>query len=51
MVWAIDLDDGTLIGALGSNLNRPKATVYPWKGFPECGLGTGLIVGNSSDAS
>ncbi|GKT64295.1 chitinase [Colletotrichum tofieldiae] len=28
MVWAIDLDDGTLIGELGANLNRPKAQVY-----------------------
>ncbi|KAH8896309.1 glycoside hydrolase [Thozetella sp. PMI_491] len=28
MVWAIDLDDGTLINALGSNLSRPKASVY-----------------------
>ncbi|TLD22800.1 hypothetical protein PspLS_07507 [Pyricularia sp. CBS 133598] len=27
MVWAIDLDDGTMINALGSNLNRPKADV------------------------
>lgn len=28
MIWAIDLDDGTLINALGSNLSRPKAGVY-----------------------
>lgn len=28
MVWAIDLDDGTLINALGSNLARQKANVY-----------------------
>lgn len=28
MVWAVDLDDGTLIEALGSNLNRPKAEIY-----------------------
>ncbi|KAK1758816.1 glycoside hydrolase superfamily [Echria macrotheca] len=27
-VWAIDLDDGTLIDALGSNLSRPKSLVY-----------------------
>jgi chitinase len=27
MVWAIDLDDGTLINALGSDLSRPKATL------------------------
>lgn len=25
MVWAIDLDDGTLIGDLGENLNRTKS--------------------------
>lgn len=24
MIWAIDLDDGTLINALGSDLSRPK---------------------------
>ncbi|CAK7227366.1 hypothetical protein SEUCBS140593_006551 [Sporothrix eucalyptigena] len=28
MVWAIDLDDGTLINALGSNLARKRANVY-----------------------
>jgi chitinase len=28
LVWAIDLDDGTLIDALGSNMGRPKADVY-----------------------
>ena len=28
MVWAVDLDDGTLINALGSNLSRRKASVY-----------------------
>lgn len=27
MVWAIDLDDGTLINALGGNMARKKATV------------------------
>ncbi|KAK2032539.1 putative chitinase [Colletotrichum zoysiae] len=27
MVWAIDLDDGTMINALGSNLARPKADI------------------------
>ena len=25
MIWAIDLDDGTLINALGSDLSRPKS--------------------------
>jgi hypothetical protein len=28
MIWAIDLDDGTLIDALGSNLKREKSPVY-----------------------
>lgn len=32
MVWAIDLDDGTLIDALGENLGRDKARTY--KPFP-----------------
>ena len=27
MIWAIDLDDGTLINALGSDLSRPKSDV------------------------
>ena len=27
-VWAVDLDDGTLINALGSNMGRPKSEVY-----------------------
>ncbi|KAK8076337.1 hypothetical protein PG994_003609 [Apiospora phragmitis] len=31
MIWAIDLDDGTLINALGSNLSRKKASVLPEK--------------------
>jgi chitinase len=31
MVWAIDLDDGTLINALGSDLSREKSqlTIRP----------------------
>jgi chitinase len=28
MVWAIDLDDGTLVNELGGNMARPKAAVY-----------------------
>jgi hypothetical protein len=39
MVWAVDLDDGTLIEALGSNLNRPKAEIYE-PHILECNLGT-----------
>ena len=44
MVWAVDLDDGTLIDALGANLNRPKAEVYE-EIFMECDMGTGLRFG------
>lgn len=40
MVWAIDLDDGTLVNALGSNLNRPKAVVVNSTSYV-CNLGTG----------
>ena len=28
MVWAIDLDDGTLLDALGGNLGREKARIF-----------------------
>lgn len=28
MIWAIDLDDGTLIDALGSNMERGKREVF-----------------------
>ena len=28
IAWAIDLDDGTTINALGSDLNRTKSTTY-----------------------
>jgi len=28
LVWAIDLDDGTLINALGSGLSRNKSSVF-----------------------
>lgn len=41
MVWAIDLDDGTLINALGKNLNRDKSRVFP-NYIPVCNLGTGF---------
>ncbi|KAM7185747.1 chitinase [Naviculisporaceae sp. PSN 640] len=36
MVWAIDLDDGTLINALGANLSRNKTIIYE----PNPGRGT-----------
>lgn len=29
MIWAIDLDDGTLIDALGSTLSRNKTRILP----------------------
>lgn len=29
MIWAIDLDDGTLIDQLGTSLNRTKALQLP----------------------
>ena len=42
MVWAIDLDDGTLINALGANMGRHKKDVPPdaplWGG-PDLGTG------------
>ncbi|KAK4447096.1 chitinase [Podospora aff. communis PSN243] len=38
MVWAVDLDDGTLVNALGGNLNRDKAGVYPHTPL-KCNLG------------
>jgi hypothetical protein len=41
MVWAVGLNDSTLIEALGSNLNRPKAEIYEPR-ILECSLGTGL---------
>jgi len=40
MVWAIDLDDGTLIEALGSNLSRNKSRVFEQQ-IHSCNLGTG----------
>ena len=38
----MDLDDGTLIHALGSKLNRDRSNVFPYKD-PECDLGTGFV--------
>lgn len=29
MVWAIDLDDGSLVDALGESLGRPKSLKLP----------------------
>lgn len=37
MVWAIDLDDGTLIKALGENIGRNEARLFNPKYSSECG--------------
>ncbi|OJJ69171.1 hypothetical protein ASPBRDRAFT_57699 [Aspergillus brasiliensis CBS 101740] len=39
MVWAIDLDDGTMIDALGASMGKNKSRVYPaWRvAIPEPG--------------
>ncbi|KAI8207622.1 hypothetical protein K4K54_004854 [Colletotrichum sp. SAR 10_86] len=39
MVWAVDLDDGTLIEALAGNLSRNKSRVYK-NTISECRFGT-----------
>lgn len=41
MVWAIDLDDGTLIDSLGANMGRPKKKVPPEPGLIGQDLGSG----------
>ncbi|KAJ4230943.1 hypothetical protein NW759_002926 [Fusarium solani] len=46
MVWAIDLDDGTLIEALGSNLEREKSELNPAMPNPWPGL---AIYGSDKD--
>jgi chitinase len=40
MVWAIDLDDGTMIEALGKGMKRKKALVVDPPKLVEC-FGTG----------
>lgn len=42
MVWAIDLDDGTLIEALGKGIKRKKAQVSPPQRDVTC-FGTGTL--------
>ncbi|KAF2124900.1 glycoside hydrolase family 18 protein [Dothidotthia symphoricarpi CBS 119687] len=37
MVWAIDLDDGTLTKALGANIERPELPTYKPRQYFECG--------------
>jgi chitinase len=37
MVWAIDLDDGSLTKALGENIKRPMSPTYTPRNFFECG--------------
>ena len=41
MVWAIDLDDGTLIDSLGANMGRSKKKVSPEPGLIGQDLGSG----------
>ncbi|CAG8979165.1 hypothetical protein HYALB_00000299 [Hymenoscyphus albidus] len=44
MIWAIDLDDGSSIDALGKGLGRPKANVTAdLSGLPGSDLGTGPL--------
>lgn len=40
-MWAIDLDDGTLINSLGANMGRPKKKISPDPppGGPDLGTG------------
>jgi hypothetical protein len=33
MIWAVDLDDGTYINALGEGFDRAKKNVLPDPGF------------------
>ena len=42
MIWAIDLDNGTSINDMGSDMNRPKADVYPPDEFMSTGNDTDL---------
>lgn len=42
MVWAIDLDDGTLIDALGENIKRPKESIANISPYLTC-FGTGEL--------
>ncbi|KAF5614762.1 killer toxin subunits alpha beta [Fusarium sp. NRRL 52700] len=42
MVWAIDLDDGTLIEALGKGMKRKRARVSPPQRDVTC-FGTGSL--------
>ncbi len=43
MVWAIDLDDGSLIDSLGSNMGRPKKKIAPDAPLGGPDLGTGRM--------
>jgi hypothetical protein len=42
MVWAIDLDDGTLIEGLGKGMKRKKSSVSPPQKVVSC-FGSGNI--------
>lgn len=41
MVWAVDLDDGSLIDSLGANMGRKKKNTYPEASLGGTDLGTG----------
>lgn len=41
MVWAIDLDDGTLIDSLGQSLGREKTPTFPEESNIQTCFGTG----------
>lgn len=42
MIWAIDLDDGTLIEALGEGIKRKKSTINEPQKAVNC-FGTGNL--------
>ena len=41
MVWAIDLDDGTLIKALGDSMGKKKKNIPPTAALGGSDFGTG----------
>ncbi|KAK9414532.1 putative chitinase [Seiridium unicorne] len=51
MIWAVDLDDGTLIGSLGESLGRPKMPTIPELPItPFCFGGSDCLVCNLTAA-
>lgn len=43
MIWAIDLDDGSLIDSLGSNMGRQKKKIAKEAPLGGTDLGTGIL--------